>query len=168
MRLLSSRSCPTSPPSPLRKATPNWLQHFDDCVVDNNVRPRLGSDDSEELMHVLHGVAVALGSRPLESPRSLYVTTRYQLISIFLLMHVCWMLDKIEMGDEDDEEESEDSYSEINGDLVLSKITENETCSFRCWKMYPCWHACFVLFSLVATFLCIKYALLNSCCPLSL
>lgn len=46
------------------------------------------------------------------------------VIFIFLLMHVCWMLDKIETGDEDDEEESEDSYSEINGDLVLSKITE--------------------------------------------
>ncbi|KAG6499616.1 hypothetical protein ZIOFF_039406 [Zingiber officinale] len=120
-------------------------------------------------MYVLHGVAVALGSRPLESPGSLYVTAKYQcriahfLSWCFCLMRIApcrrviWLSDpdrgkgytvdflslslhavsrdreaypfpciytQIETGDEDDEEESEDSYSEINGDLVLSKITE--------------------------------------------
>ncbi|KAG6490132.1 hypothetical protein ZIOFF_051415 [Zingiber officinale] len=123
------------------------LQHFDDCVVDGNVRPWLGSDDNEELMYVLHGVAVALGSRPLESPGSLYVTTRrviwlsdadrgkgYAMDFLSLSLHVVsrdreaypfpCIYTQIETGDEDDEEESEDSYSEINGDLVLSKITE--------------------------------------------
>ncbi|XP_042474160.1 chloride conductance regulatory protein ICln-like [Zingiber officinale] len=122
------------------------LQHFDDCVVDGNVRPRFGSDDSEELMHVLHGVAVALGSRPLESPGTLYVTTRrviwlsdadrgkgYAVDFLSLSLHAVsrdpeaypfpCIYTQIETGDEDDEE-SEDSYSEINGDLVLSKITE--------------------------------------------
>ncbi|XP_042472042.1 chloride conductance regulatory protein ICln-like [Zingiber officinale] len=123
------------------------LQHFDDCVVDDNVRPRLGSDDSEELMYVLNGVAVALGSRPLESPGSLYITTRrviwlsdadrgkgYAVDFLSLSLHAVsrdreacpfpCIYTQIETGDEDDEEESEDSYSEINGDLVLSKITE--------------------------------------------
>ncbi|KAG6518437.1 hypothetical protein ZIOFF_021912 [Zingiber officinale] len=61
------------------------IQHFDDCVVDGNVLPRLGSDDSEELMHILHGVTVALGSRPLESPGSLYVTTKYQFSDLVSL-----------------------------------------------------------------------------------
>ncbi|KAG6513866.1 hypothetical protein ZIOFF_024203 [Zingiber officinale] len=161
MRLLSSQSCPTSPPSPLRKATPNWLQHFDDCIVDGNIRPRLGSDDSEKLMHVLHGVAVAIGSRPLESPGSLYVTTRrviwlsdadrgkgYAVDFLSLSLHAVsrdreaypfsCIYTQIETGDEDDEEESEDSYSEINGDLVLSKITEMRLVLSDAGKYFDC------------------------------
>ncbi|KAG6506624.1 hypothetical protein ZIOFF_031951 [Zingiber officinale] len=106
-------------------------QHFDDCVVDGNVRPRLGSDDSEELMYILHGIAIALGSRPLESPGSLYVTTRrviwlsdvgrgkgYAVDFLSLSLHAVsrdreaypfpYIYTQIETGDEDDEEESED------------------------------------------------------------
>ncbi|KAG6518427.1 hypothetical protein ZIOFF_021902 [Zingiber officinale] len=123
------------------------MQHFNDCVVDGNVRPRLGSDDSEELIYVLRGVAVALGSWPLESPGSLYVTTRrviwlsdidkgkgYVVDFLSLSLHAVsrdreaypfpYIYTQIVTGDEDDEEESEDSYSKINGDLVLSNITE--------------------------------------------
>lgn len=54
------------------------LLHFDGRVVDGDGRPLLDSDDGEELVHVEPGVAVALGSRPLESPGTLYVTSRYQ------------------------------------------------------------------------------------------
>ncbi|KAG6496661.1 hypothetical protein ZIOFF_044531 [Zingiber officinale] len=52
------------------------LLHFDGHVVDDDGRPLLESDDSEELMHVEPGVAVALDSRPMESPGTLYVTSR--------------------------------------------------------------------------------------------
>ncbi|KAG6529369.1 hypothetical protein ZIOFF_011567 [Zingiber officinale] len=52
------------------------LLHFDGHVVDNDGRPLLESDDGEELMHVEPGVTVALGSRPMESPGTLYVTSR--------------------------------------------------------------------------------------------
>ncbi|XP_042449766.1 uncharacterized protein LOC122034510 [Zingiber officinale] len=60
------------------------------------------------------------------------------VIFIFQLMHVCWMLDKIETGDEDDEEESKASYSEINGDLVLSKITEMRLVPSDAGKYFDC------------------------------
>ncbi|KAG6536363.1 hypothetical protein ZIOFF_001417 [Zingiber officinale] len=152
------------------------LQHFDDCVVDGNVRPRLDSDDSEELMHVFLGVAVALGSRPLESPGTLYVTTRrviwlsdadrgkgYAVDFLSLSLHAVsrdreaypfpCIYTQIETGDEDDEEESEDSYSEINGDLVLSKITEMRLVPSDAGK---CILAIMHALSFVATFLCIN------------
>ncbi|KAG6525453.1 hypothetical protein ZIOFF_015409 [Zingiber officinale] len=54
------------------------MLYFDGRVVDDDGRPLLESDDDEELMHVEPGVAIALGSRPMESPGTLYVTSRYQ------------------------------------------------------------------------------------------
>ncbi|KAG6503804.1 hypothetical protein ZIOFF_036128 [Zingiber officinale] len=95
--------------------------------------------DGEELMYVEPGVAVALGSRPMESPGTLYVTSRYQChahsVSCFLSSLRCeWILqegdlaerqrqrERIEIGDKD--EESESSDSESNDDLELSKVTE--------------------------------------------
>ncbi|KAG6531752.1 hypothetical protein ZIOFF_005572 [Zingiber officinale] len=140
---------------------PTGLQHFDDCIVDGNVRPWLGSDDSEELMYVLHGVAIALGSWPLESPGSLYVTTRrviwlsdadrgkgYAVDFLSLSLHAVLrgreaypfpcIYTQIETGDEDDEEESKASYSEINGDLVLSKITEMRLVPSDAGKYFDC------------------------------
>ncbi|RRT56819.1 hypothetical protein B296_00021366 [Ensete ventricosum] len=52
------------------------LQHFDDRVGDENGGPRLDPDSGEELMLVEPAVAIALGSRPPESPGTLYITTR--------------------------------------------------------------------------------------------
>ncbi|KAG6528876.1 hypothetical protein ZIOFF_011068 [Zingiber officinale] len=52
------------------------LLHFDGRVVDDDGLPLLESDDGEELMHVEPGVAIALGSQPMESPGTLYVTSR--------------------------------------------------------------------------------------------
>ncbi|KAG6471093.1 hypothetical protein ZIOFF_072190 [Zingiber officinale] len=52
------------------------LLHFDVRVINDDGWPLLESDDGEELMHVEPGVAVALGSRPMESPGTLYVTSR--------------------------------------------------------------------------------------------
>ncbi|KAG6536383.1 hypothetical protein ZIOFF_001437 [Zingiber officinale] len=66
--------CPGNP-----KDTPVMglgLLHFNGRIVDNDGRPLLESDHSKELMHVQPRVAVALGSRPMESPGTLYVTSR--------------------------------------------------------------------------------------------
>ncbi|KAG6495065.1 chloride conductance regulatory protein ICln-like [Zingiber officinale] len=121
------------------------LLHFDGRVVDDDGRPLLESDDGEELMHVEPGVAVALGSRPMESPGTLYVTSRrviwlsdadkekgYAVDFLSLSLHAVsrdpetypfpCIYTQIEIGDED--EESESSDSESNDDLELSKVTE--------------------------------------------
>ncbi|XP_042401186.1 chloride conductance regulatory protein ICln-like [Zingiber officinale] len=121
------------------------LLHFDGHVVDDDGRPLLESDDSEELMHVEPGVAVALDSRPMESPGTLYVTSRrviwlsntdkgkgYAVDFLSLSLHVVsrdletypfpCIYTQIEIGDED--EESKSSDSESNDDLELSKVTE--------------------------------------------
>ncbi|KAG6488517.1 hypothetical protein ZIOFF_049760 [Zingiber officinale] len=52
------------------------LLHFDGRVIDDDGRSLLESNDDEELMHVEPGVTVALGFRPMESPGTLYVTSR--------------------------------------------------------------------------------------------
>nr|CAD1843603.1 unnamed protein product [Ananas comosus var. bracteatus] len=49
------------------------LRPFDDRVGDG---PRLDADSGEEVMRVERGVAVALGRRPMESPGTLFVTTK--------------------------------------------------------------------------------------------
>ncbi|XP_042466071.1 chloride conductance regulatory protein ICln-like [Zingiber officinale] len=127
------------------------MLYFDGRVVDDDGRPLLESDDDEELMHVEPGVAIALGSRPMESPGTLYVTSRCEWIlqegdlaeqrrqrenvcGGFLVVvpprcvkgpgdypFPC-IYTQIEIGDED--EESESSDSESNDDLELSKVTE--------------------------------------------
>ncbi|XP_042425768.1 chloride conductance regulatory protein ICln-like [Zingiber officinale] len=121
------------------------LLHFDGCIVDDDGRPLLESDDGEELTHVEPGVAVALGSRPMESPGTLYVSSRrviwlsdadkgkgYAVDFLSLSLHAVsrdletypfpCIYTQIEIGDED--EESESSDSESNDDLELSKVTE--------------------------------------------
>ncbi|CAL9077027.1 unnamed protein product [Musa acuminata var. zebrina] len=52
------------------------LQQFDDRVGDGIGHPRLDSESGEELLRVEPGVAIALGSRPLESRGTLYISTR--------------------------------------------------------------------------------------------
>ncbi|RWW00640.1 hypothetical protein GW17_00036384, partial [Ensete ventricosum] len=52
------------------------LRHFDDRVGDGIGHPRLDSESGEEVLRVEPGVAIALGSRPLESPGTLYFSTR--------------------------------------------------------------------------------------------
>ncbi|KAG6493301.1 hypothetical protein ZIOFF_048280 [Zingiber officinale] len=76
------------------------LLHFDGRVVDDDGRPLLESDDGEELMHVEPGITIALGSRPMESPGTLYVTSRYQChthsVSCFLSFLRCeWILHEV-------------------------------------------------------------------------
>ncbi|XP_042457832.1 chloride conductance regulatory protein ICln-like [Zingiber officinale] len=121
------------------------LLHFDGRVVDDDGLPLLESDDGEELMHVEPGVAIALGSQPMESPGTLYVTSRrviwlsdadkgkgYAVDFLSLSLHAVsrdpetypfpCIYTQIEIDDED--EESESSDSESNDDLELSKVTE--------------------------------------------
>ncbi|KAG6476808.1 hypothetical protein ZIOFF_066056 [Zingiber officinale] len=120
------------------------LLDFDGRTVDDDGRPLLESNDGEELMHVEPGVAVTLGSRPMESPGTLYITSRviwlsdadkgkgYAVDFLSLSLHAVsrdletypfpCIYTQIEIGDED--EESESSDSESNDDLELSKITE--------------------------------------------
>ncbi|XP_042472383.1 chloride conductance regulatory protein ICln-like [Zingiber officinale] len=121
------------------------MLHFDGRVVDDDGRPLLESDNGEELMHVEPGVAVALGSRPMESPGTLYVISRrviwlsdvdkgkgYAVDFLSLSLHAVsrdletypfpCIYTQIKIGDEDEESESLDSES--NDDLELSKVTE--------------------------------------------
>ncbi|XP_042386559.1 chloride conductance regulatory protein ICln-like [Zingiber officinale] len=121
------------------------LLHFDGHVVDDDGRLLLESDDGEELMHVEPGIAIALGSRPMESLGTLYVTSRrviwlsdadkgkgYAVDFLSLSLHAVsrdletypfpCIYTQIEIGDKD--EESESSDSESNDDLELSKVTE--------------------------------------------
>ncbi|CAL9099312.1 unnamed protein product [Musa hybrid cultivar] len=122
------------------------LQHFDDRVGDENGGPRLDSDAGEELMLVERGVAIALGSRPPDSPGTLYITTRrviwlsdtdkgngYAVDFLSVCLHAVsrdpeayslpCIYTQIETEDGDNEE-SESSDSESHGDLELSNVTE--------------------------------------------
>ncbi|KAG6472430.1 hypothetical protein ZIOFF_069893 [Zingiber officinale] len=117
------------------------LLHFDGRVVDDDGRPLLESDDGKELMHVEPGVAVALSSRPMESPGTLYEVIwlsdadkgkGYAVDFLSLSLHAVsrdletypfpCIYTQIEIGDKD--EESKSSESESNDDLELSKVTE--------------------------------------------
>ncbi|WOL19321.1 chloride conductance regulatory protein ICln-like [Canna indica] len=127
------------------------LQHFDDCVEScdggiANGHPRLDSDAGEELMRVEPGVAIALGPRAIESPGTLYVTTRrviwlsdtekgkgYAVDFLSLSLHAVsrdpeayplpCIYTQIELED-GDEEDSDGSDSENSGDLELSIVSE--------------------------------------------
>ncbi|RWW49885.1 hypothetical protein BHE74_00043891, partial [Ensete ventricosum] len=108
-------------------------RHFDDRVGDGIGHPRLDSESGEEVLRVEPGVAIALGSRPLESPGTLYFSTRfYPSFSLFLVSFpnpvasrsfalMLWILIQIETQDR---EVSESLDSECHDNLELSNVTE--------------------------------------------
>ncbi|RRT37039.1 hypothetical protein B296_00056321, partial [Ensete ventricosum] len=114
-------------------ATVLGLRHFDDRVGDGIGHPRLDSESGEEVLRVEPGVAIALGSRPLESPGTLYFSTRfYPSFSLFLVSLpnpvssrsfalMLWILIQIETQDR---EVSESLDSECHDNLELSNVTE--------------------------------------------
>ncbi|KAJ1689167.1 hypothetical protein LUZ63_013322 [Rhynchospora breviuscula] len=107
--------------------------------------PRLDAAAEEEVMRVESGAAVALGRRALESPGTLYVTTRrviwlsdteaekgYSVDFVSISLHAVsrdpeaypqpCIYAQIDLGEEGDE--TDDSDSESGEDAELSKITE--------------------------------------------
>ncbi|XP_009130207.1 LOW QUALITY PROTEIN: chloride conductance regulatory protein ICln [Brassica rapa] len=108
--------------------------------------PALDESNGEELMHVEPSVAVALGNRSLESPGTLYITSRkliwlsdadvakgYAVDFLSISLHavsrdpetysspcIYTQIDVVEEEDEDDE----DDDTESTGVLDLSKIRE--------------------------------------------
>jgi len=54
------------------------LRDFTLRTEDGSGKPVLDESNGEELMHVQTSVAVALGNRPIESPGTLYITSRYK------------------------------------------------------------------------------------------
>nr|XP_009398463.1 PREDICTED: chloride conductance regulatory protein ICln-like [Musa acuminata subsp. malaccensis] len=120
------------------------LQHFDDRVGDGIGHPRLDSESGEELLRVEPGVAIALGSRPLESRGTLYISTRrviwlsdvdkvkgYAVDFLSVSLHAvsrdpeAFPLPCIyALIETEDREVSESSDSERHDNLELSNVTE--------------------------------------------
>ncbi|KAL0317676.1 UNVERIFIED_CONTAM: Chloride conductance regulatory protein ICln [Sesamum angustifolium] len=109
-------------------------------VGDGAGQPVLDADNGEELMHIQPGVSIVLGNRPPQSPGTLYISTKqvvwlsdtdrakgYAVDFVSVSLHAVsrdprLTLLLIETGAE--ELESEDSDSESDDILNLSKITE--------------------------------------------
>ncbi|CAI9108453.1 OLC1v1008043C1 [Oldenlandia corymbosa var. corymbosa] len=114
-------------------------------VGDGAGEPILDAQNGEELVHVQPSVSIALGNRPLESPGTLYISSKqvvwlsdvdrtkgYAVDFLSVSLHAVsrdpeaypspCIYTQIETGVEDDESESSDS--ENNETLDLSKITE--------------------------------------------
>lgn len=53
---------------------------------DGVYQPVLDAQNGEELMHVQPGVSIVLGSHPPESPGTLYISTKYVMLSLTLLI----------------------------------------------------------------------------------
>lgn len=121
------------------------LRYFSDRVGEGAGQPVLNADIGEELMHVQPGVSIVLGSRPPESPGTLYITTKqlvwlsdvdrtrgYAVDFFSLSLHAVsrdpeaypspCIYTQIEIAAEEDE--SEGSDSESSESLDISKITE--------------------------------------------
>ncbi|PON89452.1 ICln [Trema orientale] len=118
---------------------------FSERAGEGGGEPVLDAENGEELMHVQPLVSVVLGNRPPESPGTLYISTKkvvwlsdvdkekgYAVDFLSLSLHAVsrdpeaypspCLYTQIETGS--DEDESEDSDSETNGVVDLSKITE--------------------------------------------
>ncbi|XVF09696.1 hypothetical protein REPUB_Repub07fG0117400 [Reevesia pubescens] len=121
------------------------LRQFTASAGNGAGEPVLDTDSSEELVHVQPSVSIALGNRAQESPGTLYITTKqvvwlsdvdrakgYAVDFLSLSLHAVstdpeaypspCIYTQIETGA--DEYESEDSDSEFNEVLDLSKVTE--------------------------------------------
>uniref|UniRef100_A0A5B7A7C9 Putative chloride conductance regulatory protein ICln n=1 Tax=Davidia involucrata TaxID=16924 RepID=A0A5B7A7C9_DAVIN len=123
------------------------LRLFTERVGDAAGEPLLDADNGEELMHVQTGVSIVLGSRPPESPGTLYISTKqvvwlsdvdrvkgYAVDFLSMSLHAvsrdpeaypspCIYI-RIETEAEDDGDESGVLDSECNETLDLSKISE--------------------------------------------
>ncbi|KAG2301133.1 hypothetical protein Bca4012_059354 [Brassica carinata] len=110
--------------------------------------PALDESNGEELMHVQPSVSVALGNRSVESPGTLYITSRkliwlsdvdmsrgYAVDFLSISLHAvsrdpeaysspCIYTQIEVVEDEDGDEEDEDDTEESTGVLDLSKIRE--------------------------------------------
>ncbi|CAN6569266.1 unnamed protein product [Malus baccata var. baccata] len=122
------------------------IKEFTARVERNGVdEPVLDAVNGEELMHVRPGVSIVLGNQPPEFPGTLYISTKqviwlsdtdkakgYAVDFLSISLHAVsrdpeaytspCLYTQIET--EDDEDESDGSDSERNGDLDLSKVTE--------------------------------------------
>ncbi|XP_068316362.1 chloride conductance regulatory protein ICln-like isoform X1 [Pyrus communis] len=122
------------------------IKEFTARVERNGVdEPVLDAVNGEELMHVQPGVSIVLGNQPSEFPGTLYISTKqviwlsdtdkakgYAVDFLSISLHAVsrdpeaytspCLYTQIET--EDDEDESDGSDSECNGDLDLSKVTE--------------------------------------------
>ncbi|XP_073043694.1 chloride conductance regulatory protein ICln-like isoform X1 [Primulina eburnea] len=108
-------------------------------------QPFFDEDNGEELMHMQPGVSIVLGNRPPEFPGTLYISTKrvvwlsdtdrakgYAVDIVSVSLHAVsrdpetypspCIYAQIESGAEDDE--MDDSDSDSNNNLDLSKITE--------------------------------------------
>ncbi|RXH94926.1 hypothetical protein DVH24_024610 [Malus domestica] len=75
------------------------LKEFTARVERNGVyEPVLDAENGEELMRVQPGVSIVLGNRPPESPGTLYISTKYAVLSrdviyLFMFRQVVWLSD---------------------------------------------------------------------------
>ncbi|CAH8353989.1 unnamed protein product [Eruca vesicaria subsp. sativa] len=122
------------------------LREFSLRNVDGSGSPVLDESNGEELMHVQPSVAVALGNRSVESPGTLYITSRkliwlsdvdmakgYAVDFVSISLHAVsrdpeaysspCLYTQIEVEEEEDDED-EDEEEESTGVLDLSKIRE--------------------------------------------
>lgn len=122
------------------------LRHFTERIGEGNGQPLLDADNGEELMHVQPSVAIVLGNRSPESPGTLYITSKrvvwlsdterekgYAVDFLSISLHAVsrdpeaysspCIYTQIET-DADESGEPEDSDSECNENLDLSKMTE--------------------------------------------
>ncbi|XP_010444049.1 PREDICTED: chloride conductance regulatory protein ICln isoform X3 [Camelina sativa] len=111
---------------------------------DGSGKPVLDESNGEELMHVQPSVAVALGNRPVESPGTLYITSRkliwlsdvdmakgYAVDFLSISLHAVsrdpeaysspCIYAQIEVGEDEDDDDSDTESTEV---LDLSKIRE--------------------------------------------
>jgi nucleotide-sensitive chloride channel 1A len=119
------------------------LRDFTLRTEDGSGKPVLDESNGEELMHVQTSVAVALGNRPIESPGTLYITSRkliwlsdvdmakgYAVDFLSISLHAVsrdpeaysspCIYTQIEV-EEDEDDESDSESTEV---LDLSKIRE--------------------------------------------
>ncbi|VVB17682.1 unnamed protein product [Arabis nemorensis] len=120
------------------------LREFTLRTGDGSGKPILDEPNGEELMHVQSSVAVALGNRPLESPGTLYITSRkliwlsdvdmakgYAVDFLSISLHAVsrdpeaysspCIYTQIDVEEDEDEDESD---TESTGVLDLPKIRE--------------------------------------------
>ncbi|KFK27958.1 hypothetical protein AALP_AA8G453400 [Arabis alpina] len=120
------------------------LRDFTQRAGDGSGKPILDESNGEELMHVQSSVAVALGNRTVESPGTLYITSRkliwlsdvdmakgYAVDFLSISLHAVsrdpetysspCIYTQIDVEEDEDEDESD---TESTGVLDLSKIRE--------------------------------------------
>ncbi|OVA07652.1 Methylosome subunit pICln [Macleaya cordata] len=119
------------------------LRNFSERIGDGAGEPVLDAENGEELMHVQPGVAIVLGNGAQESPGTLYISTKrvvwlsdlerekgYAVDFLSISLHAvsrdpeAYSVPCIYTQIETEAGEDEDSDSESNETLDVSKITE--------------------------------------------